>query len=313
MPQPWASAPFAGTQRMTPRCSRRGSRSTDPPIRSRTTKGWILRTSRRSSFRFCAVAASMSATARGSQPVVVVNQRIRAAVLAGQESDPPAGQVGFVHVRQPVVHGGGPCRRYSLSRTDQREGEHLRTRPTRNSGQSRLPDGSRTSPASLAAAIRRAVSRTRNLAPPLRASSHWRICSPRRSRVRGSRPRSSRASRHLPCCCRSSAQYGRCRSTSGNAGARSASRMALGAAPSNVRSIVLRRGLTMGALGVVLGGLPLWPLAVSSSRFSTGVSAADPLVLAGTARRCSSPVLAATVLPTRLATRTDPLLVLRGD
>ena len=90
-------------------------------------------------------------------------------------------------------------------------------------------------------------------------------------------------------------------------------RMALGAAPSNVRSIVLRRGLTMGALGVVLGGASALAIGRLVQPILYGVSAADPLVLAGTAASMLISVLAATVLPTRLATRTDPLLVLRGD
>ncbi len=90
-------------------------------------------------------------------------------------------------------------------------------------------------------------------------------------------------------------------------------RMALGAAPSNVRSMVLRRGLTMGALGVVLGAVSALAIGRLVQPIVFGVSAADPLVLAGTAASMLISVLAATVLPTRLATRTDPLLVLRSD
>jgi putative ABC transport system permease protein len=90
-------------------------------------------------------------------------------------------------------------------------------------------------------------------------------------------------------------------------------RMALGAAPSNVRRIMLRHALTLGALGVLLGTA----LALAAGRVVQpilfAVSASDPLVLTGTAALLLAAVFAATALPTRTATRTDPLLVLRGD
>ena len=44
-----------------------------------------------------------------------------------------------------------------------------------------------------------------------------------------------------------------------------------------------------------------------------GVTFTDPLVLTGTAASLFVVIFAATLPPTRLATRTDPLLVLRSD
>jgi putative ABC transport system permease protein len=90
-------------------------------------------------------------------------------------------------------------------------------------------------------------------------------------------------------------------------------RMALGATPSNVRHIVLRRGLTIGALGVLLGVALALAIGRLVQPLLFDVTATDPLVLVGTAASMLTSVFAATVLPTRLATRTDPLLVLRSD
>lgn len=90
-------------------------------------------------------------------------------------------------------------------------------------------------------------------------------------------------------------------------------RVALGAGPSNVRGLVLRPGLTTGTLGVLIGVA----LALAGRRLLQpllfGVTAGDPLVLIGTAASLLIFVLAATAAPIRVATRTDPLLVLRSE
>jgi ABC-type antimicrobial peptide transport system permease subunit len=90
-------------------------------------------------------------------------------------------------------------------------------------------------------------------------------------------------------------------------------RMALGAAPANVRRLVLSHGLAIGALGVMLG----MAFAVTIGRLIQpllfGVTATDPVVLMGTASLLLAVVFIATLLPTRTATRTDPLVVLRGE
>ena len=90
-------------------------------------------------------------------------------------------------------------------------------------------------------------------------------------------------------------------------------RMALGAAPSQVRRLVLRQGLTIGAAGVMLGVASVLALGSLVQPFLFGVTATDPLVLAVTGTSLLLSVFAATLGPTRLATRTDPLLVLRSD
>jgi putative ABC transport system permease protein len=90
-------------------------------------------------------------------------------------------------------------------------------------------------------------------------------------------------------------------------------RMALGAAPSNVRGLVLRHGLTIGILGVLLGVAFALAMGRLVQPLLFGVTATDPLVLMGTAASLLLAVFAATLLPTRLATLTDPLLVLRSE
>jgi predicted permease len=90
-------------------------------------------------------------------------------------------------------------------------------------------------------------------------------------------------------------------------------RIAIGATPSRVRALVVRHGLETGALGVLLGT----GLALGADRlvrpFLFGVTATDPVVLFGTAASVLVSVFTATLPPTRSATRTDPLLVLRSD
>jgi putative ABC transport system permease protein len=90
-------------------------------------------------------------------------------------------------------------------------------------------------------------------------------------------------------------------------------RMALGASPSSVRRLVLRHGLTMGTLGVLLGTAFAVAVGRHVQPLLFGVTATDPLVLAGTGAALLLAVFAATLMPTRLATGTDPLLVLRSE
>ena len=90
-------------------------------------------------------------------------------------------------------------------------------------------------------------------------------------------------------------------------------RMALGAAPSNVRRLVLGHGLAIGALGVMLGTAFAVTIGRLIQPLLFGVTATDPVVLTGTASLLLAVVVIATLLPTRTATRTDPLLVLRAE
>jgi putative ABC transport system permease protein len=90
-------------------------------------------------------------------------------------------------------------------------------------------------------------------------------------------------------------------------------RMALGAAPSNVRHLVLRHGVLIGISGVVLGTAAALAVSRVVQPLLFGVRAADPFVLLCTGAVLLVTTVAATLVPTRLATRTNPLLVLRTE
>jgi predicted permease len=90
-------------------------------------------------------------------------------------------------------------------------------------------------------------------------------------------------------------------------------RIALGARPGDVISLVLREGARVAAVGVA-GGLVV---AAGASRVMRGmlygVSAVDPFVYAAAAGVVVVVALAASWLPARGATRIDPVLALRAD
>jgi len=90
-------------------------------------------------------------------------------------------------------------------------------------------------------------------------------------------------------------------------------RIALGATSSRVRRLVLSQAIAIGVLGVMsgVGGALAVNRLVEPLLF--GVTATEPLVLSGAAVGCFLAVLSAALLPTRTATRTDPLLVLRSE
>ena len=90
-------------------------------------------------------------------------------------------------------------------------------------------------------------------------------------------------------------------------------RMALGAARSNVMSLVVREGLLMAVLGVVagVGGAAL------STRLMTnllvGITPRDPIAFGTSAMLLLMVALAASYLPARRATRVDPVVALRAE
>ncbi len=90
-------------------------------------------------------------------------------------------------------------------------------------------------------------------------------------------------------------------------------RMALGAAPGRVLSMVVGQGLLLALAGVAPGlcGAFLLSRLVRSLLF--GVDAADPWVYAGTALLLLAVAALASWVPARRAMRIDPLLALRGD
>ncbi len=90
-------------------------------------------------------------------------------------------------------------------------------------------------------------------------------------------------------------------------------RMAFGASAGDVRSMVLKRGLTLCALGLPLGlGLSLG-LQVALGHLLFGVRGNDPATLAVASAGLLAVVLAASYFPARRAAAIDPIRVIRAD
>ncbi len=88
-------------------------------------------------------------------------------------------------------------------------------------------------------------------------------------------------------------------------------RLALGADPRAVLTLVLRDGLELVAVGLVLGALGAVGLGTVISRVLYGVSPLDPASLLGAAAVLLTVATLACYLPARHASRLDPLTVLR--
>jgi putative ABC transport system permease protein len=88
-------------------------------------------------------------------------------------------------------------------------------------------------------------------------------------------------------------------------------RMALGARPSDLLSLVLRQGLRLTLPGLLAG----IAAALAASRLVTGmlvrVSAADPVIFAGAVSFLGLVALLASLVPAGRATRVDPIAALR--
>jgi putative ABC transport system permease protein len=88
-------------------------------------------------------------------------------------------------------------------------------------------------------------------------------------------------------------------------------RLALGAKPFDVVKLVLGRGLLLTAAGIVLGlVIAVFAMPVAAG-FLTGVKLDDPSPIAAAAVFLTVVALFASYLPSRRATRVDPLVTLR--
>ena len=88
-------------------------------------------------------------------------------------------------------------------------------------------------------------------------------------------------------------------------------RLALGAAPSHVFSLLLSHALKLAAAGVVLGGLGALAVAPVMRAQIFGISAADPVTFAVVSLALLMTAVAAAYLPARRAMRVDPVTALR--
>jgi predicted permease len=88
-------------------------------------------------------------------------------------------------------------------------------------------------------------------------------------------------------------------------------RIALGASRWNVLGLILRQGMSLVLGGVLIGFLATQLTGRLLSRMLYGVSAADPISVAGAALTLLAVALVACYLPARWASRVDPLTALR--
>ena len=88
-------------------------------------------------------------------------------------------------------------------------------------------------------------------------------------------------------------------------------RMALGATPRAVLGLVLRQAGSMTVLGIAVGIGGALVLTRSMTSMLFGVSAADPLIYVSMSLLLALVSLTAVVVPSRRATRIDPLAALR--
>jgi putative ABC transport system permease protein len=90
-------------------------------------------------------------------------------------------------------------------------------------------------------------------------------------------------------------------------------RMALGAEPSDVLKLVVRRGMALALIGVVLGIIASLGMTGLISGLLFGVSAGDPFTLGVFTICLASVALLANYIPARRATKIDPTVALRYE
>jgi putative ABC transport system permease protein len=90
-------------------------------------------------------------------------------------------------------------------------------------------------------------------------------------------------------------------------------RLALGARPDQIRRLVLRQGMYPVAIGLAAGVIAAVAVGRILSGLLFGISATDPMTIAGVAALVSAVAAAATHLPARRASRIDPMVALRFE
>lgn len=90
-------------------------------------------------------------------------------------------------------------------------------------------------------------------------------------------------------------------------------RMALGASAIEVHRMVLLRGLSLAALGALVGVGVALPLSGLLESFVFGVAPTDPATIMVAVASVVGTCVVASIVPARRATRLDPVVVLRGE
>lgn len=90
-------------------------------------------------------------------------------------------------------------------------------------------------------------------------------------------------------------------------------RVALGAGPGNVRRLIVGEGMTLTAIGLLVGLIAAAALTRLMTSLLHGVSPTDPLTLAGVAVFFAAVALVASYIPARRAARVDPVNAMRAE
>jgi predicted permease len=90
-------------------------------------------------------------------------------------------------------------------------------------------------------------------------------------------------------------------------------RMALGASPRAILTLIWRQGVTLVAAGIVLGVMAAWALTRGMFSMLVGISASDPVTYAIVAIMLSAVALLACWIPARRAIRVDPMVAVRYE
>ena len=90
-------------------------------------------------------------------------------------------------------------------------------------------------------------------------------------------------------------------------------RMALGAAPSHVRQMVLKQVAVMTAIGAVIGLVAVYWSATGAQQILYEMKARDPLVFIGATLMLALVALIAGLIPANRASKVDPMTALRWE